>query len=87
MFEQIVDPGSLSKPTPAEKGKFRVWFGMGAFLFGLALLVQLAHDYAHSPLFAHSRIAVLVLMVLGLGFQGWGLCTSTSISWQPWKKH
>jgi len=87
MFEQIVGPKRVDKPYPEERRQFRVGFGIGTFVFGLAVLLQLAHDDVHSLFFTPTRIAVLVLMLLGLGFPAWGARALGSISWQTWKKH
>jgi hypothetical protein len=76
MFGQIVNPGSLTEPTPAEKRRFRIRFGFGTLLFGLAVLLQLAHDYAKSPLFVHVGAVVGALIAL----QFWGLGARYDIS-------
>lgn len=73
MFEQIVNPRTLTKLSPAEKRKARVRSGLGTLLLGLALLVQLAHDYTSAPAFHHVRAIVAVLMAVGLAFEFWGL--------------
>jgi hypothetical protein len=87
MFEQIVTPRSLTEPNPAEKRRFRIRFGFGTLLFGLAVLLQLVRDYPKFPLFVHVRAVVGALMLLGVALQFWGLGARYDISDTTVLKH
>jgi hypothetical protein len=50
----------------------RKWLA-GTVIFGLGVVLMLVHGYVHSPLGTLTGRGALVLMLLGLGFQIWGL--------------
>ena len=88
MFEQIVNPGSLNKPTPAENRELRIRFGLGTIVFGIGVLLQLAHSYGLVPAFAHARVLIGLLMLAGMTLQAWGLGKARlGEPGEPWKKH
>ena len=71
MFEQTVNPGSLTRLTAAEKRGFRARWCLGALLFGLGALLQTAREYGPLLLGIHTKSVALVLWLLGIALMLW----------------
>jgi len=76
MFEQIVNPGSLTKLTAADKRRFRIRCGLGTLLFGLAVLLQTAH----------TKSIALALELLGIALMFWAAAAGNHGSGSPEEK-
>ena len=85
MFEQTVNPGSLTKLTAAEKRGFRARWGLGALLFGIGVLLQTASDYGHLLLGIHTKSVALVLWLLGIALMLWATVAGYHSSGSPRK--
>ena len=71
MFEQTVNPGSLTKLTAAEKRGFRARWCLGALLFGIGVLLQTAREYGPLLLGLHTKSVAIVLWLLGIALILW----------------
>ena len=85
MFEQTVNPGSLTKLTAAEKRRFRVQWGLGALLFGLGILLQTAREFGPLLLGIHTKSVALVLWLLGIALMLWATVAGYHSSGSPRK--
>ena len=73
MFDQIVNPRSLTKMSPAEKDRLRVRLVPGVLLYSLAVLLQIGHDHSSFLALHDVKFVMVSLMIVGLVLQFWAL--------------
>lgn len=73
MFEDIINPRSLTKLGPAEKRRLRVRLIPSVLLYSLAVFLQIGRDHFSFLALHHVKFVVVTLMTVGLVLLLWAL--------------